>query len=128
MTEPKSTARKATPRKAPARKASALAIPDTAPVPQDRKSPAQREAENVRTVTVQWEGLTFVIPADPDSWDFWTVLEPLSANNIPQGLLGLLGPEQSMRLRAARPKLTGPEARSLFDEINRVLGTGNSGN
>lgn len=100
--------------------------------PQDRKPPkktaAQREAEGVDTVPVEWEGLTFYVPSDPDEWDFWTVTEPLSANNIPQGLMGLLGPKQALELRKAKPKLSNTEARALFDAIGEAVGTGSAGN
>lgn len=128
MTTSKSTPRKATARKAAPRKASALEIPDTAPVPQDHKSPAQREAEGIDTVTVRWDGLEFQVSSDPDSWDFWTITEPLSANNIPQAVLGLLGPQQSARLRLERPVITAAQIRELFDEIVRTIGLGNTGN
>jgi hypothetical protein len=100
--------------------------------PRDRpKSAAQIEAESEgagNTAQVDWEGLTFDVVADPDDWDFWTVTAPLSENNIPQALLGLLGPQQAMKLRRAKPRLTNPEARELFDEINRVLGMGDAKN
>ena len=100
--------------------------------PRDRpKSAAQIEAESEAagdTAQVEWEGLTFDVVADPDDWDFWTVTAPLSENNIPQALLGLLGPQQALKLRRAKPRLTNPEARELFDEINKVLGMGNAKN
>ena len=100
--------------------------------PRDRpKSAAQIEAESEGaggTAQVDWEGLTFDVVADPDDWDFWTVTAPLSENNIPQALLGLLGPQQALKLRRAKPRLTNPEARALFDEINRVLGMGDAKN
>ena len=100
--------------------------------PRDRpKSAAQIEAEAEEaggTAEVEWEGLTFDVVADPDDWDFWTVTAPLSENNIPQALLGLLGPAQAMKLRRAKPRLTNPEARELFDEINKVLGMGSAKN
>lgn len=111
-----------------ARKANAPAM-DNAPEPQDRKKPAaQLEAENVETVTIEWDGLEFEIPADPDEWDFWTVVEPLSSNNVVQATLGLLGPKQTLRLRQQRPKIKPKDFAGIFEAINEVIGFGNSGN
>lgn len=118
-----------TAKRAPAKRSNGTKAPATARQPQDHKRPAaQLEAEGVETVTVEWDGLAFEIPTDPDSWDFWTVTHPLAAGNIPVALTGLLGPEQSMRLRLAKPQLSNPEARELFDTINRAIGMGNTGN
>ncbi|MFE3196265.1 hypothetical protein ACFXHA_45220 [Nocardia sp. NPDC059240] len=85
-------------------------------------SPAQREAEGPATAVVEWQGLTFRINADPDQWNFWTVTLPLSSDNLPQSLRGLLGPEQMARLQQAKPRLTNIEARELFNKINETLG------
>ncbi|WP_433660796.1 hypothetical protein ACQPW1_00455 [Nocardia sp. CA-128927] len=119
MTAPRKTATKrATPTK-----------PAGVREPQDHKRPAaQREAEGVETVVVEWEGLEFEIVADPDEWDFWTVLTPLSANNIPQAIFGLLGPRQTTVLQRAMPRMKGPQARDLFDAISDAVGFGSTGN
>ncbi|WP_280441194.1 hypothetical protein [Nocardia brasiliensis] len=119
MTTPRKTvAKRATPHK-----------PAGVREPQDHKTPAaQREAEAVELAVVEWEGLTFEIVADPDEWDFWTVITPLSANNVPQAIIGLLGPKQTSLLQRAKPRMKGPEARELFDKISEAVGFGNSGN
>ena len=97
--------------------------------PTDRpKSAAQREAEAEDTVTVEWEGMTFSVPSDPDEWDFWTVTQPLAAQNIPMALTGLLGPQQMMQLRIARPDIRNPEIRDLFNIINKAIADINTGN
>ncbi|OZC50516.1 hypothetical protein CH289_15940 [Rhodococcus sp. RS1C4] len=120
-------------RRAPAKKAATKRAQPHKPAgvkqPQDRKkSAAQREAEGVETVTVEWEGLEFEIIADPDEWDFWTVTQPLASGNTAVGLIGLLGGQQAMRLRAAFPRLTNPEARDLFETINKAVMEMSTGN
>lgn len=109
------------------RKANAPAM-DNAPEPQDHKSAAQNEAEAAETVTVEWDGLTFEIAADPDTWDFWTVVEPLSANNVVQGTIGILGPRQVLKLRQQRPKIKPTDFAKLFEAIQDKVGFGSSGN
>ena len=95
-----------------------------APTPQDHKSPAQAEAEGEATTTIEWDGLEFEILSDPDDWDFWTVVEPLSANNVVQATLGLLGPKQTLKLRQARPKIKPTDFASLFQAIQEQVGFG----
>ncbi|WP_037182585.1 hypothetical protein [Rhodococcoides fascians] len=121
-------AKKSTTRRAPAKRAQPHK-PAGVKQPQDhKKSAAQREAEGVETITVTWEKLEFEIVADPDEWDFWTVTQPLAAGNHAVGLIGLLGPQQSMKLRAAHPRLTNPQARDLFETINRAVVEMSTGN
>lgn len=120
-------------RRAPAKKAATNRAQPHKPAgvkePTDRpKSAAQREAEAVDTITVEWEGMKFTVPSDPDEWDFWTVTQPLAANNIPLSLAGLLGPEQMMKLRLARPDIRNPEVRNLFNVINKAIADINTGN
>lgn len=124
----KAPAKRAAAKKTPAKRAQPHK-PAGVKAPTDRpKSAAQLEAEGADMVEIKWEGLTFEINGDPDSWDFWTVTQPLAAGNIPAGLVGLLGQEQALKLRVARPALTNLEARSLFDKINKDLGVHNTGN
>lgn len=121
-------AKKATTRRAPAKRAQPHK-PAGVKQPQDRKkSAAQREAEGVETITVEWEGLEFEIISDPDEWDFWTTTQPLAAGNTAVGLIGLLGGQQAMKLRAAFPRLTNPEARDLFETINKAVMEMSTGN
>lgn len=97
--------------------------------PTDRpKSAAQREAEAEGTVIVEWEDMAFSVQADAEKWDFWTVTQHLAANNIPMALIGLLGPQQVMQLRLARPDIRNPEIRDLFDVINKAITGINTGN
>lgn len=113
----------------PAKRTSGVKAPASARQPQDRKkSAAELEADGAETFPIEWRGLKFDIIADPDDWDFWTVTTPLSQGNTPAALLGLLGPEQQMKLRMAMPKLRNPEARELFDLINKEIGFRNTGN
>lgn len=73
------------------RKANAPAM-DNAPEPQDHKSPAQREAEAIETVTVPFRGIDFEIPVTDD----WTIdaLEAFTAGDQFRGLREVLGQEQ----------------------------------
>jgi hypothetical protein len=43
-------------------------IPEGVKMPEDRKSAAQREAEGAETVTLDYEGESFTLPADPQDW------------------------------------------------------------
>jgi len=125
----KTPAKRAPAKKAPAKRTSGSKIPATAKRPTDRpKSAAQLEAERADLVDVTWEGIEFQVNGDPDSWDFWTVTKPLSEGNIPAGLIGLLGEEQALKLRIAKPQLTNIEARQLFNEMNKAIGFHNAGN
>ncbi|MEW1933115.1 hypothetical protein AB0362_13080 [Rhodococcus sp. NPDC079359] len=133
MTAAEPTPIKSATRRAPAKRAAAKRAQPHKPAnvkqPQDRKKPAaQIEAEGIETVTVEWEGMTFEIPSDPDAWPFWTVTQPLSAGNIPQGLMGLLGPAQAVLLRQKKPDITNIEIRALFDLINETVTELNTGN
>ncbi|WP_280335482.1 hypothetical protein [Nocardia wallacei] len=126
-TKPRTPAKRTTPR--PSRPPAAAQNGDAEPpaaagpaVPDAPKSPAQREAEGVETVEIQWRGLTLTVTADPDRWNFWTVFTPLSTNNIPQTLWGLLGDKQMKMIHDAHPDLTGPEARALYSHISAQLG------
>jgi hypothetical protein len=125
----KAPAKRAAAKRTPAKRTSGSKIPATAKRPTDRpKSAAQLEAEGADLVDITWEGITFQVNGDPDSWDFWTVTQPLAQGNIPAGLIGLLGPDQALKLRVAKPALTNLEARALFDELNKALGLHNTGN
>lgn len=116
-------------KRAPAKRTSGTKAPASARQPQDRKrSAAELEAAEAETFPVEWRGLTFDIVADPDDWDFWTVTTPLSQGNTPAALLGLLGPTQAHKLRMKFPQLRNPDARELFDLINREIGFRNTGN
>lgn len=124
MTTP---ARKTT-RKAPAKRTSGATIPASAPVPQDHKSPAQREAEGIATVAVEWRELTFELPSDPDSWNYWEILEPLAAGNLPVAIRGLIGDAGMLRMRSKYPGLSAADVRELWGAITEKLGVGNLGN
>ncbi|WP_280265342.1 hypothetical protein [Nocardia wallacei] len=127
-------ARKAPAKRTPSRQAVATAaapMPNghTAeqPVDDDPKAPAQREAEGIDTVVVEWRGMEFTIVADIDKWNYWTVMVPLANGNETRALLGLLGSQQIAKLQKAMPDMLPPDARELFDTINDALGL-NSGN
>ncbi|AHH16588.1 hypothetical protein NONO_c17880 [Nocardia nova SH22a] len=103
-------------------KAAAAAIEPAAEVPDELKSAAQIEAEGTDTITVDWRGYKFKVPADPDEWNFWSVTTPASRGNVPQLLYGLLGAETMSRLREAYPTMTAADGRDLYNTIEREVG------
>lgn len=112
------------------------ARPAGAPAPQDYRSPkksaAQREAEGVETVDIEWRGMRFTVAAHPEDWDFWRVSRHVSQNNFPEATLGLIGPEGTAQIYREFPKLDNARAGELFSElfnaITKAVGFGNAGN
>ncbi len=108
--------------------------PAGAPEPRDYqppKSAAQAEAEGVDTVTVLWEGLSLEVPARPEDWPYWTVMQHIHTN-LPVAVCNLLGPRQASRIHARYPGLTARDAArlfgELFEEIAKAVGFGGAGN
>ncbi|MGV9666933.1 hypothetical protein [Nocardia niigatensis] len=110
--------------------------PAGAPAPQDYRSPkksaAQREAEGIETVDIDWRGMRFTIAAHPEDWDFWNVTRHISQNNFPEACLGLLGPQQATMIYREFPRMNNARAGELFGElfnaITKAVGFGSSGN
>lgn len=90
--------------------------------PEAPASPAQREAEGIETIEVEWRGVKLAIPSDVDDWSYWRVIVPLSRGNETQALIGLIGEDQAQALRRALPDMTAKDGRALFDAINTALG------
>ncbi|MFE3057632.1 hypothetical protein [Nocardia sp. NPDC059239] len=110
--------------------------PAGAPAPQDFRSPkksaAQREAEGVETVDIDWRGMRFTIPAHAEDWDFWSVTRHMSQNNFPEACLGLIGPRGIAQIHREFPRISNARAGELFGElfqaITKAVGFGNAGN
>lgn len=107
--------------------------PAGAPEPQDfkPKSPAAREAAGDETVPVEFRGMSFEVPADPQKWSYWRVMQWIP-NHIPNAVVGLLGQAQIVEIHRRYPDLTGAEAGQLFGElfteIAKACGFGSAGN
>lgn len=107
--------------------------PEGAPEPGDYQAPksaAQAEAEGVETVTVTWHGVELEVPRDPQEWDAYTVMMPLSGTppNILGALSGLLGPIQIARMQRGYPDAKMPQFFELWNQICKATGFGKAGN
>lgn len=84
-------------------------IPDHAPRPMDHqpkkkkrkrdkpRSAAEREALGIETVSVEFDGETYVIPADPLDWELPTT-EAFEQGKAITAIRGLFGPQQYRQL------------------------------
>lgn len=105
--------------------------PQGAPEPRDYQAPksaAQREGEGVKTVTIEWHGVKLDVPADPQQWNPYTVILPLTSNNTLGALPALLGPVQLAKMQVEYPNATLPELYELFELIAKATGFGRWGN
>lgn len=99
-------------------------IPKTAKQPADHTKPAvQIEAERDQTADVQWRGLTFTVPADPDDWTVETTLA-FEDGHAANGVRLMIGPDQWKELMATKPR--NRDLGDLFDTIAKTLGLGDS--
>lgn len=114
------------PAKRPAKRTT---IPANAPKPQDRKPPkktaAQREAEGIETVEVEYDGEFYEIPADPIDWKVSTT-EAFEQGKIVTAIRGLVGREQWAIL--AGKGYRNRQFRELFDLLAEAGGFEQSGN
>ncbi|WP_378735407.1 hypothetical protein [Nocardia brasiliensis] len=114
-----------TPRKAPAKRATPHK-PAGVREPQDHLKPAaQREAEGDETITVEFRGLEFTVPADPDDWPI-RVHQALGRNMHIDAIELLLGPVQWTKLTAKYPKKR--DFVEFAEILGEVLGFGSAGN
>lgn len=112
--------------KAPAKRTT---IPANAPKPQDHKAPkktaAQREAEGIDEVEVEFDGEIYEIAADPIDWEVSTT-EAFEQGKVVTAIRQLLGPEQWKAVSAKRYR--NRQFRELFDLLAEAGGFDNSGN
>lgn len=115
--------------KAAKRPAKRTTIPANAPKPQDHKAPkktaAQREAEGIDEVEVEFDGEIYEIAADPIDWKVSTT-EAFEQGKVVTAIRQLLGPEQWKTLSAKRYR--NRQFRELFDLLAEAGGFDNSGN
>lgn len=119
------TARKTAPRKAPAKRAMPHK-PEGVKEPMDHQKPAaQREAEGVEMLAIEYGDITFEIPADPDDWPTLAT-QAMSNNRHIDGIQHLLGPMQWAKFISNFP------VRRQFNEFAEIiaaeLGFGTAGN
>ena len=101
-------------------------IPAGAKVPEDhKKTAAQIEAEGIPTTDVEWRGLTFTVPTDPDDWSVEAVQAFERGRNF-VGLETVLGPKQWAEFMKTKPRKR--DGMDVFDAIAASLGLDNSGN
>lgn len=94
--------------------------------PQDRKrSAAQREAEADETVTVEYEGYEFDIPADQDDWPI-LALQAFTKNLNIDGIEHLLGPRQWAVFVTNFTKMR--DFNAFAEVVSAEFGFGSSGN
>lgn len=94
-------------------------IPEGAKTPQDRKPAAQAEAEGDGTLTVEWEGHEFTIPASADDWSARTTLA-FEEGKAVSGVRGILGTKQFASLMEGDPN--NRQIGELYDLIAEVMG------
>lgn len=96
-----------------------------APDPQDHKSPAQREAEAIDTIELEFRGGKFTVPAHPDDFPV-LASQAFSKNMNIDGIEHLLGPRQWALFLSKNPR------KKDFDEFARQfftsMGFGDEGN
>lgn len=105
------------------RKANAPAM-DNAPEPQDHKAP-RREAEGAETVSLEFKGATYDIPADQEDWPLRAV-QAFSKGMAIDGVEHLLGPRQWALFMKGNP--TKRNFDEFSEQIAEEYGFGTAGN
>ncbi|WP_306358851.1 MULTISPECIES: hypothetical protein [unclassified Nocardia] len=103
--------------------------PAGAPVPQDyrapRKSAAQREAEGIETIVIDFRGSEFEVPASSDDWPTTAVQAATHRRHV-DAIEQILGPKQWAIFLSRFPR------KRDFDEFAELLaeemGLGTAGN
>lgn len=104
------------------------AIPAGAAVPQDHKSPAQREAEHETTTTIDYamavkgdkvKEFRFVIPSSLDDSPV-EVMEAFELGRAAQGLAAILGAKQWGQFKKERP--TVGQLNELTNVVAKAMG------
>ncbi|CAM3038531.1 hypothetical protein [Skermania piniformis] len=104
-------------------------IPARAPRPQDHRpasTPVIRgEAEGIETVTVEFDGESYTIPADPADWPI-NATEAFENGRAVTAIRMLLAPDEWIKVQ--RKQYRNRQFRELFDALARAGGFRNSGN
>ncbi len=91
-------------------------------VPDAQKSPAQREAEGIKTATFTWRGVELTVPADPQEWHPVSVWVPLSNQNIVATVAALLGAMQLAKISLNVEDFAVSDYYGIFDAIAKATG------
>ena len=99
----------------------------TAPrMPEDHKKPAaQIEAEGTELTSVEWGGLTFTVPTDPDDFSVDAIMAA-EKGKVFTSLELVLGPKQWAEFMKTKP--VRRDGIDLNNAITKALGLGDSGN
>lgn len=104
-------------------------IPSHAPKPQDHKPPqktaAQREAEGIETVEVEFDDVVYSIMADPVDWPL-DATEAFEQGKALTAIRGLLGEKQWRVVRSKNYR--NKDFNELFHLLARAGGFGPAGN
>lgn len=102
-------------------------VPPAARQPQDRrpKTAVQAEADGDPTVDVEWEGLTFTVPASVDDWPI-AALDHYEMDRGLAFLRELLGAKQFAQFTAGGNR-KARDANSLAAAIQKKAGYGEPG-
>lgn len=101
-------------------------IPAGAKTPQDHLPPAaQAEAEGTTTLTIEWRGHQFTIPASIEDASVDT-LEAFENGKAVAAVRGILGPEQFASFKAKHSP-TVRDLQSLMEPIAKAMGLDGSG-
>lgn len=84
----------------------------------------QAEAEGVNTVTVEYGGRSYVLPASLDDADA-SVLEAIDDRKASYAIRELLGPEQYKAFKATKPKVRDYDG--LFTVYAEMIGLESAG-
>ena len=99
-------------------------IPEGVKQPQDRQSPAQREAEGVETVEFTFDGHDFSLPADPLDWPS-SAVEAFEDGKTIRAVKSILGERRYEKLGIGSWPLRKTTA--LFEEFARLAGFDDAG-
>lgn len=85
----------------------------------------QVEASDAETITIEFQGNSYVLPATPDQWDF-TTLELFENGKAIAATEAILGADQYAAFKATRP--TVGDFNELMNELAKRYGFESSGN
>ncbi|MGW6699642.1 hypothetical protein [Nocardia sp. NPDC055049] len=91
----------------------------------EAKAAAQREAEGVETMPIEFGGLSFTVPVDPDDWPT-RVHQALGRNLHIDAIELLLGPVQWAKFNAKFPRKR--DFVEFAEILGEQLGFGSAGN
>jgi len=92
------------------------------PIPQDHLKPAaQIEADSDATTTIEWRGLTFTVPTDPDDWSIAAIAAAEKGQHF-TSLELLLAPAEWAAFMKTKP--VRRDGIDLNNAITKALGLG----